>query len=115
MIPRLLGRMTGVLREDRGYATVVSVGIIIALVSLAGVVAVATTLVVATHRAQMAADLAAVAGAGARAYGHPACTAAGETAVLNQAQLVDCAVSGPDVTVTVSVTGRSAEAKAGPL
>ena len=51
------------LGDDRGYATIASAGIIAAVVALALVVAAAVSRTADTHRAQVAADLAAVAGA----------------------------------------------------
>lgn len=108
--------MTGrLLNDDRGYATVVSLGIILALVSLTGVILAAAGMVLATHRAQVAADLAAVAGAWAHAHGNNGCAAATHTAELNDAELNSCQIQGGDLLVEASVDGRVATAMAGPI
>lgn len=101
--------------DDRGYATVVSLGIIVALVSLAGVAAAAAGMVVATHRARVAADLAAVAGAWAHVHGGDGCDRARRTAELNGADLANCHTTGGDVTVEATLRGRAASARAGPV
>lgn len=103
------------LRDDRGYATVLSAGIIAAVVALALVVAAVVGRVADSHRAQVAADLAAVAGATALHTGGDACFVAAETAQLNRANIADCRITGNDVTV-IATTGRGeAVAKAGPI
>lgn len=108
-------RVVRVLGDERGYATVVSLGIILALVSLAGVILVAAGMMVATHRAQMAADLSAVAGAWAHSQGQDGCSTARQAAGLNDAVLRDCQVQGGDVMVAAVVDGQAARARAGPL
>ena len=80
---------------------------------------------VARHRADLAADLAALAGALHVAEGPAAaCDRARALAAENSATMIDCAVTGADVTVTVevvptgpaSLVGRaSASARAGPV
>lgn len=105
----------GLLFDDRGYATVLSAGIIAAVVALALVVAAVVSKVADTHRAQVAADLAAVAGATALYTGSDACAVAGETAHLNGAAVADCRITGADVTVAATVGRGEAAAKAGPI
>ena len=105
--PRRLG--------EEGYATIAAAGIIVAIVSLLLIVAAVGSRVAARHETQVAADLAAVAGAWALATGEDACTVASDTAVLNGATLETCAESGRDVIVTATVRGRSTQAKAGPV
>lgn len=100
---------------EEGYATIVAAGIIVAIVSLLLIVAAVGSRVAARHEAQVAADLAAVAGAWALATGEDACTAARDTAELNDATLETCTESGRDVIVTAAVRGRSTQAKAGPV
>lgn len=96
------------------------------LVLLAGFVASSVgAACVARHRAESAADLAALAGAARAATGKPdACARAAAVAVANGGQLVACDVLGADVLVTVSVTppglparfGRArGRARAGPV
>lgn len=109
------------MRDDRGYATVFSASIVAAVVSLAIVVAGLVSVVAHTHRAQVAADLAAVAGATAFYAGADACGRARETAALNSATLAECVVvpgsegAGTDVVVTTKVHSSTARARAGPL
>lgn len=112
--------------DDRGAATVL-------LVPFLGILVLATLLLafqggalVTQHRAQAAADLAALAGAVALQRGDDGCAAAGESAARNDARLARCDVtgtSGREVLVTVSrdgpeLLGRSviveASARAGP-
>ena len=107
--------LRSVAADDRGYATVVSAGIITAVVALAVVVAGIVSHVVGSHQAQVAADLSAVAAATALYTGHEPCSAARTTALLNSAQVGQCAIAGVDVTVTVSVGRAKATARAGPL
>ncbi|SEC20713.1 helicase/secretion neighborhood TadE-like protein [Nocardioides exalbidus] len=82
--------------------------------------AAAGGLVAAQRRAQAAADLAALAGAGST---DDACASAARVASANHALLESCTVAGDDVTVEVSVAGPdvpwrvvrvTAEARAGP-
>lgn len=115
MIHRLAHRLRGTLGEQHGYATIAATGIILAIVGLCLVVATAAGWVLAGHRAHTAADLAAVAGAQAHYRGEPGCDRAGETAVLNQAQLITCRIETGDVLVTVAVRGHQATARAGPI
>ncbi|GAB2652588.1 Rv3654c family TadE-like protein [Nocardia goodfellowii] len=87
--------------DERGGATV------LACLALAGLIAVTLLIsqvgaaVVARHRVQAAADLAALAGAGALGEGVEAgCAAAGDIARLMRARVRTCSVSQWDVTVT---------------
>ncbi|SDM06506.1 helicase/secretion neighborhood TadE-like protein [Corynebacterium mycetoides] len=102
-------------RDDRGYATVTSAGVIAAVMGLFLVVAAAGARVADTHRAQAAADLSAVAGAQAHYQGADACRVAAETAAANAAALTACELSGGDVIVAAAVGGAEARARAGPL
>lgn len=110
--------------DDRGSASVLVVGAIGALVLLlAGAMALLSA-VAASHRARAAADLAALAAAGARVDGGDArdpCAVASEVAERNGSALAACAVAGDDVTVTVrtpvswpGLGAASARARAGP-
>lgn len=104
------------LRNDRGNATVTSVGIIAALVGLLFVVLTAFQTVLDDHQSRLAADLAAVAGAWAHAYGEDGCGVARETAQLNDGEVTACRTEDTgDVTVTVTVGNRDTTARAGPL
>lgn len=101
--------------DDRGNATVLAVGIIavVATLALALVSLIATR--VDSHRAQVAADLAAVAGAFAHHYGEDGCRRARDTARLNDATVTRCHPEGADVVVTARVRLAEATARAGPL
>lgn len=108
--------------DDRGSATPFAVACLGLLVLLAGALGVVTAMVHAHRQAQAAADLAALAAAGAVGRGDP-CGAGGDTAAANGARLTSCAVSGREVRVGVEVAGPrwlgqradlTAEARAGP-
>jgi secretion/DNA translocation related TadE-like protein len=110
---------------DRGGATIwtIAAGALVVLVAL-GAAAVAAA-VVARHRAQAAADLAALAGAAVAIEGDlPTCARAAEFAAHNGARLVGCRLDGADVTVAVAVVppelidfglAATAAARAGPV
>lgn len=109
------GQCRALCRDENGYATVAATAIIVVLISLGMVVAAGSGQVIAGHQAQMAADLAAVAGAEARSQGRAGCTVAASTASLNAGALTSCATRGGDVIVEVAVRGRTATARAGPI
>lgn len=104
-------------RTDRGAATLWTVGLLLLLVTAAGLGVAVTVTTAARHRAQTAADLAALAGAGrfGVAPGGSApgavCVRAGEVAAANGAALVRCTATptGPrsgEVAVVVRVSFR---------
>ena len=108
--------------RDRGSGTVLAVTLtgVVLTVTLAALVL--GSAVVASHRARLAADLAALAGAGqaqTAAGAGAACGEAGRVAALNGATLRSCSVEGGDVLLVVSVsaglTGQAtARSRAGP-
>ncbi len=102
------------LLNDDGSATITATGIIASVVSLAVVVAALGAQVADSHRACVAADLAAVAGADALYRGHDGCAWAEKTAVFNHAELTSCELDTGDVIVEVQVRKSSAKARAGP-
>lgn len=116
--------MSGTRRPDqRGAATILVVSMAGLLLFVGVGLASAAALVVDHRRAQSAADLAALAGAGALGEGADGCAAAGVVADRNGAAVVKCAQSGRTVQVEVLVDGpvllgRStsldASARAGP-
>ena len=95
------------------------------LLVLTGAGAVVGSAVIAEHRAQAAADLAALAAAGRVASGQEAaCTSAASLAAATGATVTSCVVEDLDVVVAVRVSvglGRwglhaaSAQARAGPV
>ena len=92
------------LRGDAGSATVwvLATGIVLVLAAVAFAMAGAAT--VARHRAQAAADLAALAGALLAGDGEEAaCQRAADVSARNGARLADCRLEGFDVVVAVEV------------
>jgi secretion/DNA translocation related TadE-like protein len=109
-------------RDERGSATVVAAAMVVVLLSVTGGCACLGAAVVARHRAQSAADLAALAAAARVPAGaESACAQAGAVARAMRADPAGCAVDDLDVVVTVEVglavgrwgTARAA-ARAGP-
>jgi secretion/DNA translocation related TadE-like protein len=111
-------------RSEEGIGTILALcmsGVLLAVGwVVAGVVAMAAT----QHRAAAAADLSALAGAGAHRQGHSACEAAAEVALANDARLLSCdddagVVRVEVVAESVKLLGRRWEsvrtARAGPV
>lgn len=110
-------------RADDGAATVTALGLV-ALLLFVTMVAVGTVALVLGHRrSQAAADLAALAAAGAAQRGDDACGAARMIARRHHARVTDCVVRGDVVSVVTVVTvppglggaALPARARAGPL
>ncbi|WP_232015608.1 Rv3654c family TadE-like protein [Tsukamurella paurometabola] len=89
-------------RED-GVATVLAAVMVAAIVVVAVMVVDVGAAVSARHRAQAAADLAALAGAASAIDAEEACAAAERLARANAGSLRACGVDGFDVTVRVGV------------
>jgi secretion/DNA translocation related TadE-like protein len=90
--------------RDRGSATVwvLAAGMVMVLAALA--VSTIGAAIVARHRAQQAADLAALAGAAYALTGEAAaCARAAELVSLNGASLVSCRLDGPDLIVSAAI------------
>jgi len=110
---------------ERGSATVASVAMMAALLAVTVACVYLGSAVIARHRAQAAADLAALAAAQRLADGTAvACSQASAVAAAMAATVADCAVDGLDVVVAVDVPaalGRlgmgtaRAVARAGPV
>lgn len=90
---------------ERGSASIVVVALagVLLLIGLAASHVTATA--VAHRRAQAAADLAALAGAGAHQRGEDPCPVAADVAARNHARLASCVDHGKDVVVEVTVEG----------
>lgn len=91
------------LQDEKGAAAPLAVtitGLLLMLTLLAGGLG---RLVVDQRRASSAADLAALAGAGALQHGADPCAAARATALRNQAALIGCEVAGERVEVRAAV------------
>jgi len=110
--------------HQRGSAAALVVGLSGVLVTLTLLVVVLGGVVADQRRVEAAADLAALAGAGALQLGRDGCAAAGDTARRNGGDLERCAVDGDVVTVEVGrdspvVLGRRlalvGRARAGPV
>ncbi len=108
---------------ERGSAMLLVVSCVAVLLLLGCALGVVAAMVRAHRVAQSAADLAALAAAGALAGGADACGAGAELASANGARLVGCAVRGREVTLQVVVPGPHwlgqrgdlvAQARAGP-
>jgi secretion/DNA translocation related TadE-like protein len=86
--------------SDRGSASLWVLGIGLAVLAFAGMVAAAGSVLVARHRAQAAADLGALAGAVRAGEGaDAACTRARRVVEANGARLVECRVEVLDVVI----------------
>nr|WP_072740294.1 Rv3654c family TadE-like protein [Rhodococcus triatomae] len=112
-------------RPDSGSASVIGAFVIVVLLVITAALIHVGAAVGARHRAQSAADLAALAGAAALVSGvEAACAAADSVAARNAATVDTCTVEDWDVTVQVStrvaisIPGSSeahAVARAGPV
>jgi secretion/DNA translocation related TadE-like protein len=94
---------------------------VMVLLTVTSGVAVLGSVVIARHRAQSAADLAALSAAAGLASGHRmACARAVSVATAMRATVTDCAVEGLDTVITVAAEAgvpgwrASARARAGP-
>ncbi len=109
--------------RDRGAASVLVIGVVAAILLLTVGALTLAGVVAASHRARLAADLAAIAAAmelqASRDEGS-ACERGATIAASNAAYLKACGTEGLDVTITVEVTAprwpapATARAKAGP-
>ena len=91
------------LRDERGVATTWAVVLIAVLSMVTFMAASATGVVGARHRAESAADLAALAGAVSARDGGEPCAAAAEVARHNDSALFECMVREQVVEVSVAV------------
>ena len=94
-------------RGEDGFATVFAAAAIAALLAVTVIVVDIGAAVTARHRAQAAADLAALAGARAQGDGADACAAVGESADRNEVEVIGCRVAGDEVEFVVSVEVRA--------
>jgi len=94
------------LRRSRGSAAVLAVGLTGVLVTVTVLVAALGGVVADQRRVEAAADLAALAGAGAAQAGRDGCAAAQRTATRNGGRVRRCAVDGGVVTVSVGRDSR---------
>jgi secretion/DNA translocation related TadE-like protein len=90
-------------RDERGSASVLMIGIMAVVVLLSGAALLIAGYLVAHHRARAAADLAALSGATAYAAGTDACTEARRTAAANGARITRCDLAGDPVDFVVTV------------
>jgi hypothetical protein len=103
------------LGNEEGSATITAAGIAGALVMITLMIIYIVATTIDAHRAQVAADLAAVAAAEALYEGADACHTATIVTGYNQADLTDCRIDGADVIVQATVRAATVQAKAGPL
>ncbi len=117
------GPASGRRRGAHGATTVVAVSLVALLLVVATVATGTVAIVLAHRRAQVAADLASLAAAGALQSGADPCASAAVIAARHHATLTRCLVDGLDVVVATGVElpsalgGRSvaALARAGPF
>ena len=110
-------------RDERGAAVVIGLALVAVLVLVAAVCVGTIAIVLAHRRAQVAADLAALAAAGALRRGADPCGAAAQIAGRHRAEVTRCLVRGSAVVVDTAVTLPSAlgsapvpaRARAGPV
>lgn len=102
-------------RKDRGSATVFAAAISLILVMVASAAVVVVGVVLATHRARNAADLAALAAATVLAQGGDACSTARGNASANGAEVTNCLVTGDASSFVVRVTVAAATELKSPL
>lgn len=110
--------------DDRGSATVVTVGVVMAVLLLTVSGLLLACAVMASHRARAAADLAALAAAGVLIRGEPpatACHAAVQVAAANHGRIQWCTAAGREVWLSVAVPAAlrglgvaTARSRAGP-
>jgi len=94
-------------RDDRGAATVFAVALIVVLIGVLTGAAAVGAAVIGRHRAQSAADLAALAAAGALAAGPgQSCSRAAAVSEAMDSRGGHCAVERLDVVVDVAVPVR---------
>ena len=91
------------MRDDRGAGTAFAAFALLALLLLAAAAIEIGGAVTARHRAQSAADLAALAAAGQVVLGVDGCAAARRLADRNGGRLTGCSLEGADVLVQVEV------------
>lgn len=102
------------LTEDRGSATIWAVAAMAALLAVAVVVLQLGTAVATRHRAEAAADLAALAAASHAVSGpEQACDQARRVVSAMGGELVRCELHGWDAVVVVSVAGPAVVAELG--
>ena len=120
--PRVAGRRSRSVRRgvacERGYGSVLALGVLGCAVALLGLLALLAGGLVARSAAQSAADLAAIAGAqelAGAATGGEACARARDVALENGATVRRCDVIGAHVRVETRVRAVGASSRAGPV
>jgi secretion/DNA translocation related TadE-like protein len=112
------------LPDDAGSATVLLLAVIAVVLTLTVSGLLLSSAVLASHRARAAADLAALAAAGALLQGEPshaACQAAARVATANDGRMQRCVALGQEVRISVAVPAgvrglgvATARSRAGP-
>lgn len=90
-------------RDDRGSVVILAIAAAALIGSFLAAALVAGVGMVARHRAQSAADLAALGGAHAALGGSDGCAAAARVAAANAAQVIGCRLDGPVIELTVRI------------
>ncbi|MGK2854924.1 MAG: Rv3654c family TadE-like protein [Microbacteriaceae bacterium] len=119
--PPRLSRWRSRVAEETGSASLIAVALIALLLAVTAGLAVLGSVVIARHRAQSAADLAALSAAVWLTSGpQAACARAVSVAAAVRTEVTDCSVQGLDAVVTVEADAgvpgwrASARARAGP-
>jgi secretion/DNA translocation related TadE-like protein len=100
---------------EQGSGTVLVLVVIMLLFFAGGTVALTGAAIAVRHRAETAADLAALSGASALQRGTSSpCAVAGRVAVANGARLVECAINGALIDVAVALQPRGPLARLPP-
>ena len=92
--------------DEHGSATVVMLGVILVVLTLTVCGLLLVSAVLASHRSRAAADLAALAAAGALMQGEPppvACQRAEQVAAANHGLMQQCAAVGTEARISVAV------------
>jgi len=109
-----MGAMGAMDEGERGSATVVGVAAVLALLAVFGIALQLGAAVITRHRAEAAADLAALAAASKAVSGTPAaCAAAHRVADHMAARITSCELHGWEASVRVEATPAGALARFG--
>ena len=92
------------MRDERGSGSILLAGLMVVAALAAAAAAAVAGYLIAAHRAEAAADLAALSGATVAASGRDGCAEARRTAVANRVRLISCGRVGDQQEFVLSVT-----------
>lgn len=93
-------------RDEYGGGSMLILGLMVVVMTVTFVAALVAGYLIAAHRVEVAADLAALSGASAYASGRDGCSEARRNAAGNAARLVRCSQVGDQLDFVVSVTAE---------